>query len=111
MIFLAMFLFGFTTLLADMHYGEANLPSSSGEIRQSAVLLIVSSVVSLNAIWALSDLISYLFILLLMKVILLSLYIEVPSVHPDAQQQYLKFCHRNGQPRSIDAEELRQHQQ
>ena len=31
MIFLAMFLFGFTTLLADMHYGEANLPYIFGD--------------------------------------------------------------------------------
>ncbi len=31
MIFLAMFLFGFTTLLADMHYGEANLTCIFGD--------------------------------------------------------------------------------
>jgi len=30
-IFQAMFLFGFTTLLADMHYGEANLPCIFGD--------------------------------------------------------------------------------
>lgn len=64
-IFLAMFLFGFTTLLADMHYGEANLTYIFGDKAKVpiwiyrvvlAVLLIVSSVVSLNVIWALVDL-------------------------------------------------------
>lgn len=64
-IFLAMFLFGFTTLLADMHYGESNLIyifKGKSKIPICiyrvvlAVILIAASVVELNVIWAAVDL-------------------------------------------------------
>lgn len=64
-VFIAMFLFGFTTLLADMHYGEANLTyifkdKAKGPVWMYrivlAVVLAISSVVSLNIIWATVDL-------------------------------------------------------
>jgi AGCS family alanine or glycine:cation symporter len=64
-VFIAMFLFGFTTLLADMHYGEANLTYIFKEKAKGpiwiyrivlAVVLVISSVVGLNVIWATVDL-------------------------------------------------------
>lgn len=64
-IFLAMFLFGFTTLLADMHYGEANITYIFKEKDKLpiwiyrailAVILIISSTVNLTMIWAMVDL-------------------------------------------------------
>lgn len=64
-IFLAMFLFEFTTLLADMHYGEANITYIFKEKDKLpiwiyrailAVILIISSTVNLTMIWAMVDL-------------------------------------------------------
>ncbi len=64
-VFLAMFLFGFTTLLADMHYGEANISYIFKERDRLpiwiyrivlAVILVISSTIQLTTIWALVDL-------------------------------------------------------
>jgi AGCS family alanine or glycine:cation symporter len=65
-IFFAMFLFGFTTLLADIRYGESNLKYIF-KVNNTipiyiyrvilAIILILSSVVQLNLIWATVDLI------------------------------------------------------
>lgn len=63
-VFLAMFLFGFTTLLADIYYGESNLIYVFKEKNKIpiwiyrtvlAVILIAASVVELNVIWAAVD--------------------------------------------------------
>lgn len=60
-----MFLFGFTTLLADMHYGEANITYIFKEKDKLpiwiyrailAVILVISSTVNLTMIWAMVDL-------------------------------------------------------
>ncbi|MFC5589632.1 alanine/glycine:cation symporter family protein [Sporosarcina soli] len=65
-VFFAMFLFGFTTLLADMHYGESNLTYIFKEKKKIpilvfrvvlAMILVLASVVKLNVIWAAVDLI------------------------------------------------------
>ncbi|MDI2588337.1 amino acid carrier protein [Psychrobacillus sp. NEAU-3TGS] len=65
-VFLAMFLFGFTTLLADMRYGESNLTYIFKDKKKYpilsyrvvlAVILVMASVVELNVIWAAVDLI------------------------------------------------------
>jgi AGCS family alanine or glycine:cation symporter len=65
-VFFAMFLFGFTTLLADIHYGESNLTYIFREKNRVpilifrvvlAVILVLASVVELNVIWAAVDLI------------------------------------------------------
>jgi alanine or glycine:cation symporter, AGCS family len=65
-VFLAMFLFGFTTLIADMRYGESNLTYIFKRKNKIPILLyrivlagilIVASIVELNVIWATVDLI------------------------------------------------------
>lgn len=65
-IFFAMFLFGFTTLIADIHYGESNLTYIFKHKNKIpillyrvvlAVLLILASVVELKTIWAAVDLV------------------------------------------------------
>lgn len=60
----AMFLFGFTTLLADLFYGETNIryifrKKAKGPIwvyrAIAAVVLVISSIVPLDFIWAMVD--------------------------------------------------------
>lgn len=90
-IFLAMFLFGFTTLLADMHYGEANLKYIFKEKSSIpvwiyrgilAVILIVSSVLSLDVIWASVDLFVGCIVLInIFAMVYLSKYIKYVYDH------------------------------
>lgn len=65
-VFLAMFLFGFTTLLADIHYGESNLTYIFRDKKKIPILifrvvlagiLVLASIVELSVIWAAVDLI------------------------------------------------------
>lgn len=65
-VFFAMFLFGFTTLLADIVYGESNLTYIFKDKKKVPILifrvvlaaiLVLASVVELNVIWAAVDLI------------------------------------------------------
>lgn len=90
-IFLAMFLFGFTTLLADMHYGEANLTYIFKEKDKLpiwiyrailAVILIISSTVNLTTIWAMVD-------LLLGFIVLINIFAMVYL------NKYIKFVYEN----------------
>lgn len=90
-IFLAMFLFGFTTLLADMHYGEANLTYIFREKDKLpiwiyrailAVILIISSTVNLTTIWAMVD-------LLLGFIVLINIFAMVYL------NKYIKFVYDN----------------
>lgn len=85
-IFIAMVLFGFTTLLADMHYGEANitfifkdkakLPIWIYRFVLSAVL-IASSVISLKVVWSSVDFFVGLIVLInIFAMIYLSKYVK-----------------------------------
>lgn len=85
-VFFAMFLFGFTTLLADIYYGEANLTYIFKEKDKGpiwiyriilAVVLVISSVTDLNAIWATVDLFVGLIVFTnIIAMILLSKYVK-----------------------------------
>lgn len=63
-VFFAMFLFGYTTLLADIYYGEVNLswlfPQGGRKVVNgwrffSCVTTIVGSLMSVSSLWELSD--------------------------------------------------------
>ncbi|WP_341646575.1 alanine/glycine:cation symporter family protein [Thauera sp. SDU_THAU2] len=72
-VFFAMFLFGFTTLVADIHYGEAGLKYIFRKKHNTAIwlyriiltiVLLFSCVVELKAIWASIDLLVGLIVLI-----------------------------------------------
>ncbi|MGI6556356.1 MAG: alanine/glycine:cation symporter family protein [Pseudoramibacter sp.] len=85
-IFVAMLLFGFTTLLADMHYGEANIAFIFKEKAKLPIwiyrfvlsaVLIVSSVISLKLVWSSVDFFVGLIVLInIFAMIYLSKYVK-----------------------------------
>lgn len=69
-IFLAMFLFGFTTLLADVYYGEVNLISLISENKKAitfyrlicCIMIFMGAVAPVAVVWDLVDLVSALMV-------------------------------------------------
>lgn len=85
-ICIAMVLFGFTTLLADMHYGEANLAFIFKDKAKVpiwiyrivlTVILVISSVTGLSMIWGSVDFFVGLIVLVnIVAMVLLSKYVK-----------------------------------
>lgn len=85
-VFLAMFLFGFTTLLADIYYGEVNIvyifkKKSNAPVWiyriLTAIILLISCKIELKAIWASIDtLIALIVFINLVALLLLFKYVK-----------------------------------
>ncbi|WP_339006042.1 sodium:alanine symporter family protein [Fusobacterium animalis] len=94
-VFLAMFLFGFTTLLADIYYGEVNIvyifkKKSNAPVWiyriLTAIILLISCKIELKAIWATIDTLIAL-IVFINLVALLLLFKHVKYVFEDYKKQ------------------------
>ena len=70
-VMIAMVMFGFTTLLADVYYGEVNIKFAFGEQRAILIwlfrifaiaLIVLSTIIPLNVLWNLVDFMSALIV-------------------------------------------------
>lgn len=113
-VMLAMILFGFTTLLADVYYGEINVKYVFGEKRKALVwifrvvalvLVAIAAVIPLNALWNMVDFVAALIVFL--NVTALAFMLKyVRYVFKDYTRQIRQGIREPVWDRSVDVTEL-----